>query len=176
MRHPRPSFPSPAASTARRAARLALVCLALVATPAGAEPTQAPAIAVIGAPGGEFSALTRGELAHIFRRQRESTAAGLPLVPVNLALGAPLRDAFSRSVFGLEPDAMEAYWNERYFHGVSPPHVVGSTEAMLRFVHATPTAVGYVWSCEVDARAHVLLRLPVPPDDRPAWEATCRGQ
>ncbi len=35
---------------------------------------------------------------------------------------------------------------------------------MLRFVAATPGAVGYVMACRVDDRVHVLARFAVPPE------------
>lgn len=119
----------------------------------------APAIAIIANPSGIIPGLTERDIAKVFRRKLQLTPAGEPLVPVNLALRDPLRTVFSRRVFGLPPDAFETYWTERYFHGVSPPHVVESSEAMLRFVQATPGAIGYVWSCDVDRRVEVVLEL-----------------
>lgn len=150
--------------------RFVLLALWLVA---GTALAGSPQIVVIGAPGSEMSGLTVAELARIFRRKLPMTPAGRPLVPVNLTLTDPLRSVFSRAVFGLDPDAMETYWTERYFHGVSPPHVVASSEAMLRFVHATPGAIGYVWSCEVDDRVQVLLRLPLSGAAAQVWAGHC---
>lgn len=121
------------------------------------------AIAVIAHP--DFIAATLGvaELASIFRREELVDARGGPLVPVNLPGRDPLRLALSRALFDQTPSDMEAYWNERYFHGVAPPHVVASVEAMLRFVAATSGAIGYVPLCAVDARVKVIARLPAPP-------------
>jgi len=135
--------------------------------------SAAPAIAIITGPQGGLQTLEEREVANVFRRKVQLTLAGERLIPVNLALRDPLRSTFSRRVFGLAPDAMETYWTERYFHGVSPPHVVESSEAMLRFVQATPGAVGYVWNCNVDPRVRVLLELPLGGRAAAAWARHC---
>jgi hypothetical protein len=146
-------------STARRLLRDCLLLTWLVCPWAMADDTAA-FIAVIA--NGEFAqdALEPAELAAIFRRTEIIDQRGQPLVPVNLPGHDGLRLAFSRALFNLEPAEMEAYWNERYFHGVAPPHVVASVEAMLRFVAATDGAVGYVPLCAVDGRVKVVARLP----------------
>jgi hypothetical protein len=118
-------------------------------------------IAVIAAPGLEPARLDRAAVASIFRRKLRTLPDGGRLVPVNLPADDPLRIAFSVAVFDLEPAALDAYWNERYFHGVSPPHVLASVEAVLRFVAATPGAIGYVPACAVDGRVRLLMVLPV---------------
>tara|TARA_R110002096_G_scaffold5863_28_gene27099 strand:- start:116 stop:676 length:561 start_codon:yes stop_codon:yes gene_type:complete len=150
-----------------RVYRAACVWL-LVCGVAAADPVPAadPAIAVIVAPAHSGASYRRADIANIFRRRLRSADDGQALVPVNLPLDHPLRERFSRAVFDLEPEAMEAYWNERYFHGVSPPHVVGSVEAMLRFVAITPGAIGYVLDCHLDERVSVVLRLPLATGDR----------
>ena len=134
---------------------------------AAADPAQSsdPAIAVIVAPGGSGAVYRLEDTANIFRRRLRFADDGQALVPVNLPLDHPLREAFSRAVYGLEPEEMEAYWNERYFHGVSPPHVVGSIEAMLRFVATTPGAIGYIPECDLDDRVVPVLRLPLGETD-----------
>ena len=75
-----------------------------------------------------------------------------------------VREAFSQSVLGRRPGSLQRYWTEQYFHGISPPFVVRSPEAMLRFVAETPGAVGYLALCQVDKRVQVVARLPVPPE------------
>lgn len=150
-----------------RAALATLMALWLGAVSPGADAGEARApsdgaIAVIAAPGTVLPSLDRSGLAAVFRRRLQALPDGPTLVPVNLPANDPLRIAFSLAVFSLEPPAMDAYWNERYFHGVSPPHVVASDEAMLRFVATTPGAIGYVAACHVDDRVSVLMTLPGP--------------
>lgn len=145
---------------------LAALALALLLLAGGAVAAQG--IAVVVAPDHPLSEIDRRGLAAIFKRKQRVSADGAALVPVNLPATAPLRIAFSRAVFAQDPAGLDSYWNERYFHGISPPHVVESVEAMLRFVAATPGAIGYVPACRVDARVRVLLLLPVPIDACPA--------
>lgn len=147
-------------------ALLAALLLALLA--AGARAGES-GLAVIVPPGHALAALEAPAVAAIFRRKQRVSADGRALFPVNLPVTNPLRTAFSRAVFDLDPPAMDAYWNERYFHGVQPPHVVTSIEAMLRFVAATDGAIGYVPTCRLDARVRVVLTLPLPA----GFEADC---
>lgn len=124
----------------------------------GAGPT-AQTIVVIAHPAFAQETVSEAELASIFRRNERIDSQGRALVPVNLASDDPLREAFSRALFAQAPADMEAYWNERYFHGIAPPHTVASIEAMLRFVAATPGAIGYVPECAFDGRVKALARL-----------------
>jgi ABC-type phosphate transport system substrate-binding protein len=109
--------------------------------------------------------LTREDLEGIFRRKIRFWKDGTPILPVNLPVTNPLRRAFSRLVLGAPPEALESYWNEQYFHGVSPPYVLASEEAVLRFVATTPGAIGYINAARVDGSVHVLLYLPFLSDD-----------
>ena len=120
-------------------------------------------IAVIVANDGSWQGLrgkfTVRQLARSFRKQLLVDRDGQRLHPVNLPPEHPLRIAVSRKLFGREPVAMTRFWSEQYFNGVSPPHVVDSQEAMLRFIANTPGAIGYVVECRVDDRVKVLLML-----------------
>lgn len=124
---------------------LAVLGLALGWVPGGAaEPLLVivPASHAGPAPG-------RAELALIFKRKKLFWPAGQGRIqPVNL----PARDAwrlrFSEVVLGARPEALDSYWNELYFQGIRPPHVVLSGAAMLRFVADTRNAIGYVDACQ----------------------------
>lgn len=141
--------------------RCAWLCGALLslALPAAHALDAAQDIVVIAHSDFDQRGMTPAELALIFRRTELVDARGVVLVPVNLPGTHALRVAFSRALFKQSPGDMEAYWNERYFHGVAPPHVVTSVEAMLRFVASTDGAIGYVPACAVDERVRVVARL-----------------
>jgi ABC-type phosphate transport system substrate-binding protein len=119
--------------------------------------------------------LDRPLLRDIFLKRVVIDRSGTALVPLNLPPEHPLRTAFSESLLGKAPDALQRFWNERYFQGVSPPYVVRSQEAMLRFVAETPGALGYVASCRADTRVRVIAELPVPRDLADAVTALCAG-
>ena len=115
----------------------------------------------------------REEIAQLFLARRKLDRTGRALVPVNLPPDDPARQVFSQQILGAPPKAWEAYWTERYFQGVTPPAVVASPEAMLRFVAATPGAVGYLSACRVDGRVRVLLKVEAPPMLAERLAATC---
>lgn len=129
-----------------------------------ATPTHAPAadrIAVIVARNSPHGILPVTTLSNIFRRRLQIDEMGYPYVPINLPVDHTLRVAFSRALFGQRPRDMQAYWNEQYYLGITPPYVLASTEAVMRFVAATPEAVGYVLGCDVNDTVRVVARLSV---------------
>jgi hypothetical protein len=66
-------------------------------------------------------------------------------------------------MFNQLPVEMNNYWNIQYFHGILPPRVVNSEEAMIRFIANTPDAVGYVLSGHEDKRVKSILKLKIHP-------------
>ena len=99
------------------------------------------------------------DVARIFLGRRRFWADGTAIVPLNLPPAHPLRDRFTRVVLHQDATQLARYWNERYFQGVLPPAVLGSTEAVKRYVATEPKAIGYLDATEVDATVHVVLRL-----------------
>jgi hypothetical protein len=143
----------------------------LAALPArGATPP--PSFAVIVADDINENTLSRETLSFIFQRKQSFWRSGRRIQPVNLPAANPLRRAFSACIFGREPVAMEDYWREQYYHGVLPPHVLESEEAVALFVGATPGAIGYVSSCPPGLRAKVVLTAGDPPNC-PHRNTTC---
>ena len=91
---------------------------------------------------------------------------------MNLPAYQPLRLSFSRALLHQAGESLDDYWNEQYFHGVLPPHVLASESAVLRFVGSTAHAIGYLGHCAVDGSVRVLLLIDgdgrVLPADAPA--------
>ena len=113
--------------------------------------------AVIAAPGITERRMTKESVSLIFRRKQNYWEDGTRIQPVNLPPSHPLRRAFSLSILGNLPEQMEDYWREMYFHGVLPPHVLASEEAVILFVASTPGAIGYVSTCLPDRKVSVAL-------------------
>ncbi len=113
-------------------------------------------IAVIVAPG-HVRNLKKDDLMLLFKRKKLFWADGIKAQPVNLPASHPLRRSFSQVVLGHTPEELEKYWNDLYFHGISPPYVLASDEAVLRFVAETPGAIGYVPFCSADSRVAVVF-------------------
>ncbi|MDO9105588.1 MAG: hypothetical protein Q7U57_11585 [Methylovulum sp.] len=116
-------------------------------------------ILVITRPETTLKDMSAKRLENIFLRKTLLNDSGSRWIPLNLSPEHPLRQAFSQSLFKKRPEALEAYWNEQYFQGITPPYVVASEEAMLRFVSSTPGAIGYILPCHLDARVQVVFKL-----------------
>lgn len=141
--------------------RYLLPLLLLVSTAvgeAGATPDE-EVLAVIAPPDFAGRPPSAQELTLIFKRKKLIWDDGYRLQPVNLPSDHAWRRLFSQRVMKSLPEAQAQYWNGMYYHGVYPPHVVASAEAMLRYVSETRGALGYVGACEVDARVKPLLWL-----------------
>ncbi|NMG36541.1 hypothetical protein GRF61_18995 [Azoarcus sp. TTM-91] len=117
---------------------------------------------MVMAAGSPVAALGREEVALIFKRKKRLWSDGSRIQPVNLPPSNTIRRAFSSRIFSLLPEEMDEYWRDQYFHGELPPYVLGSEEAVVRFVAATPGAIGYVPRCLADRRVVVVLQLDVP--------------
>jgi ABC-type phosphate transport system substrate-binding protein len=115
--------------------------------------------AVITAPGAMEHHPTRESISLIFKRKQKYWENGTRIQPVNLPTTHPLRRAFSQTILGQAPEALEDYWREMYFHGVLPPYVLASEEAVILFVSTTPGAIGYVSACVPEHGVDVVLMI-----------------
>jgi ABC-type phosphate transport system substrate-binding protein len=131
-------------------------CL-LLASPAIPAGLGEPAVYVVVGPTVVEKSLSKEEIALIFSRKRNFWSNGQRIQPVNLPTQHPLRQAFSQLLLGRTPESMEEYWREMYFHGVLPPHVLESENAVALFVATVPGAIGYVSACPADKRLHVVF-------------------
>ena len=144
---------------------LASVLLVLALAASNAWAVHRP-FAVITAPGVTEHHPTRESLSLIFKRKQKYWENGTRIQPVNLPTTHPTRRAFSQTILGQAPEALEDYWREMYFHGVLPPYVLASEEAVILFVSATPGAIGYVSTCVPGHGVDVVLmvgELPTCP-------------
>jgi len=147
---------------------LALSGLCLLAPLAQAAQPQLVVITGAQAPVLSFD---RGTLRNIYLKLIYVDGRGQPLIPVNLPSGSPLREAFSNVALHMDDAQQQDYWDRQYYQGVSPPYVLASSYAVVRFVAQTPGAIGYVEPCATDASVHVILTITLPPrlaDDLPA--------
>jgi ABC-type phosphate transport system substrate-binding protein len=150
--------------------RLSLLASMLLLLLAFAMPVASAAerpFAVITAPGVAERHPSREAISLIFKRKQKYWENGTRIQPVNLPASSPLRRTFSQYLLGQLPEAMEDYWREMYFHGVLPPHVLESEEAVILFVSSTPGAIGYVSTCLPEHGVNVVLLVgELPPCPR----------
>ena len=137
-------------------ALFALHCLLMASISYAREPAV---IAVIVPNEQPTKSLSMPELKLIYLRKKDYWANGKRIHSVNLPADHPIRMQFSNKVLGSLPGAQNDYWNGVYFHGISPPYVVNSEEAVVRYVADTSGAIGYINACNVDSRIKVVAWL-----------------
>ncbi|MBN8924914.1 MAG: hypothetical protein J0I96_17725 [Rhodanobacter sp.] len=121
-----------------------------------------PRMAVIVGASAPQLALDRDTLRNIYLEKIFVDKEGRRLIPVNLPPETPLREAFTQMLIRMPGNRLQDYWDRQYFQGVSPPYVLGSQQAVVRFVASTPGAIGYVSTCFLTPEVHVALWLPLP--------------
>ncbi|MDD2832639.1 MAG: hypothetical protein PHD12_01355 [Methylotenera sp.] len=131
-----------------------LTCLSVTSHSLAADK---PAIALIVAHEHVIKNFSLSELKLIYWRKKTYWADGQPIHPVNLPSDNALRLQFSNAVLGSTPSTQNDYWNGLYFHGTSPPHVVYSEEAVVRYIQETKGSIGYIDACKLDTRIKPLL-------------------
>jgi len=125
-------------------------------------PARALDIAVVASRDVALEPVNDLVLNRIFMKKLTTDKLGELLAPVNLPPTHPVRIAFSKEALRESAKASARYWNKQYFLGISPPFVLNSQEAVLRFVTDTPGGIGYVLDCLADDRVNIIYRVTVP--------------
>ena len=130
--------------------RLAIVTAVAVAV-AGVAPRTAAAqsggfVVVVNA-SNPATSISKGDLSKLFTKKARSWPSGTAAMPVDLAAGNPVRDAFTEKVHGKSTRAIGSYWQQQIFSGREvPPPERKSDDEVLDYVRSNPGAVGYVAS------------------------------
>ncbi len=124
-------------------------------------PPEEAQIAIIASNLDSLPKIDEGSLREVYLKRIFLNSDGRPYIPVNLPATHPLRNAFVSTVLKMSTPQMQIYWDRRYFQGVNPPYVLGSQKAVVKFVAATPGAIGYVQLCHVTPEVHVILLVPL---------------
>ena len=84
---------------------------------------------------------------------------GQPVTPINAAAGSSIRETFLQVYLQQDEQRYVAYWTVRRYIGKGvPPRELASSDDVIRFVRATPGAIGYVPEAGLPPDIHVLLR------------------
>jgi hypothetical protein len=137
---------------------LIIACIIGFALPAIADES----LAIVTQRSSPVKSVSLETLKQVFLRKSLLDTNGNRWIPLNLPITDELRQDFSLVLFNKLPEDQEDYWNEQYFHGINPPQVLASEEAVLRFVEITPGAIGYVHKRNVDERVKILTTLSIP--------------
>jgi ABC-type phosphate transport system substrate-binding protein len=117
--------------------------------------------------------LTTAALRDIYLKKIFLDDRNREFIPLNLPPDHVLRRAFSLALFSKNAQELQNYWNQRYFHGIAPPFVLGSTQAVVQFVAKTPGAIGYVTPCDLEPHVKPVLTLPAPASEREELKKLC---
>ncbi|MGE3925022.1 MAG: hypothetical protein AB7G13_18985 [Lautropia sp.] len=99
-----------------------------------------------------------GQATQIFLKQIHTWPDGVPIEPVDIKEGSPLRIDFYAKITGRTPAQLRAYWARQSFTGMGfPPREVATAEDVSRAVRAQRGAVGYIDRKDVDDSTKVLL-------------------
>lgn len=79
--------------------------------------------------------------------------------PVNLPAGNPVREDFLLGYLDQNDQQYTGYWLVRRYVGKgAPPQEMGSVDEVIKYIQATPGAIGYVPASKVPRGANVIFR------------------
>ena len=108
--------------------------------------------------------LDKRQVVDLFMGRVAAFPGGLPAQTLDFASGSPERKAFYLALTGKSEAQVDAYWATLIFAGrMSPPRQQQSSEAMIRAVTASPSAIGYVPRQALPASVKVVMELSDSP-------------
>jgi len=104
--------------------------------------------------------LSKDDVSRIFLGKLKSFSNGDTVMPVNVSNSVATRALFNKSVLNKSSRQVKAYWSKLVFSGKgTPPKEFGSDAKVKAFVAATPNAIGYIDSANVDASVKAVFSL-----------------
>ena len=93
----------------------------------------------------DAASLTEGEVGQYFLKKKAAWPGGQPVLAVDQSDESPVRRAFSKTVLKKDVATVKSYWQTQIFAGRGvPPPEKASDAAVLAFVEANASAIGYV--------------------------------
>ncbi len=81
------------------------------------------------------------------------------VLPINLPTGNSVRDDFLLTCMEQSEEQYTGYWLVRRYVGKgAPPQEMGSVDEVIKYVQATPGAIGYAPASKVPRGANVIFR------------------
>jgi len=102
--------------------------------------------------------LTADQVSQLFLAKSPTLPGAGQAVLIDQSEGSAIRDAFYNKVTGKNPAQIKALWSRLVFSGAAqPPKAVASGADVKKAVAASPDAIGYIDSAEVDASVKVVF-------------------
>lgn len=135
-----------------------LLLLLLLITPAATFSAAGRGYAVVVSSSSGIDALSPAKVRDIFLKKR-SFEGDVRLVPVNLVGDEVPRREFENMVLQMDRDAINKYWINNHFQGISPPATQASLQSVKRFVESVEGAIGYLPLEMVDESVKVIYEF-----------------
>lgn len=133
--------------------QLIVVCLVMLTVARGVAGEE---VLVIGHPA--LSKTDKATLQRIYTGRAVSIGQQT-VAPINLPPGNPVREDFLQICLDQNEEQYTGYWLVRRYVGKgAPPMELGSVDEVLRYVQATPGAIGYVPVSKLPRGANVIFR------------------
>ena len=137
----------------KRLPQLIVVCLVMLTVARGVAGEE---VLVIGHPA--LSKTDKATLQRIYTG-RALSIGQQTVAPINLPPGNPVREDFLQICLDQNEEQYTGYWLVRRYVGKgAPPMELGSVDEVLRYVQATPGAIGYVPVSKLPRGANVIYR------------------
>jgi ABC-type phosphate transport system substrate-binding protein len=91
-----------------------------------------------------MTSISRDEVSRIFLKKSTKFPDGRSASPMDLPVGSPIRESFSKGIHGKPASAVDAYWQQQIFSGRDIPPPQKSEDAVLSFVRSNENAIAYV--------------------------------
>lgn len=117
-------------------------------------------IYVVASVNSPLTQITARDLQHIYMGRRRALVGAEETRPIDQPALSPLREAFYKSITGMNLSQINSYWARLLFTGQTiPPSVETSEAAVLNRLKQDPKALGYVEVRPTDSQFKVLLVL-----------------
>ncbi len=102
--------------------------------------------------------LSKNQIANLFLGNASMLVLGEPLIPIDMAVGTPLRDEFYASYATKSPAQIRTHWSKLIFTGRGqPPKEANSSRDLKKMIAENPHAIGYLDPKMIDASVRAVL-------------------
>lgn len=105
-----------------------------------------------------ISSMTKDQVSKLFLKKVTKWKNGQKVLPLDLTGTSPVRQDFSKEIFGRHVWAIKAYWQKKIFSGRGvPPPEKSSDREVLAYVQENPGAIGYISASVITIKYRVKV-------------------
>jgi len=96
-------------------------------------------------------------LRRYFLKKTTEWKDGVPVVPVDLATGDPVRESFSKWILNKDAEKIEGYWiSQGLIGGKSAPPIRNSAISFKKYITEHAGAIGYIARSDLDSTVKTI--------------------